>query len=256
MAGKPNNAPFAVVATIALVVCATVSASFGQAPFAPSASQAPPQSPLPQSTSPQPTSSPSGVAPAVFNDVQARPISAAETATSPPVVPPTARRETIPLSRPDARPIERLSPDGTGADSAARPKSGSSTGFVGVLGALGVVLGLFFLFAAFLRRGTNKTVRLLPGEAVEILGRIPFPGRQHGHLIRVGNKITLVSFSNLGAEPLVEITDPLEVDRLAGLCRRQDPQSSTNSFRSIVEQFFHDKSSASSAARNAEADDV
>lgn len=235
MAGKPNHAPLAVITMIAVVAVALGPTAFGQAPFAPPSANPP-----------------SEVAPAVFNDVQSRPLGSAETAVAPPPV----RRETIPLARPDSRPIEKLSSGTTVGDSATRPSGGSSTGMVGVLGALGVVLGLFFLFAAMLRRGTNKTVRLLPNEAVEILGRIPFPGRQHGHLIRVGNKITLVSFSNLGAEPLVEINDPLEVDRLAGLCRQHDPQSTTNSFRSIVEQFFHEKRPAEAAAPAAEVDDV
>jgi hypothetical protein len=56
-------------------------------------------------------------------------------------------------------------------------------------------------------------------------------------LLRIGNKMLLVAISAGGAETLTEITDPLEVDRLAGLCQQQSPHSSTNAFKQIFQQF-------------------
>jgi hypothetical protein len=94
-----------------------------------------------------------------------------------------------------------------------------------------------------------QTARLLPKEAVETLGRMPLPGRRQGQLLRVGNKVILVSFSAGGADVLVEIDDPAEIDRLAGLCAATDPNGATQSFLGIVENFFREKPRGPSSAR-------
>ena len=57
------------------------------------------------------------------------------------------------------------------------------------------------------------------------------------HLLRCGNKLLLVSVTPVGAETLTEVTDPIEVDRLAGLCRQAHPQSATATFRQVLNQF-------------------
>ena len=103
--------------------------------------------------------------------------------------------------------------------------------------SLAVVLGLFFVVACALRRATPRGSALLPGEVVEVLGRAPMAGRQFAHLIRCGNKLLLVHLAPGCAETLTEITDPVEVDRLAGLCKQAQPQSSTASFRQVFQQF-------------------
>ena len=74
-------------------------------------------------------------------------------------------------------------------------------------------------------------------DAVEVFGRAPLAKGQFMHLLRVGNKLLLVSVSNAGVEPLTEITDPIEVDRLAGLCKQSHPHSSTTAFRQVFQQF-------------------
>jgi hypothetical protein len=56
-------------------------------------------------------------------------------------------------------------------------------------------------------------------------------------LIRCGHKLLLVCISAAGAETLTEITDPQEVDRLAGLCRQAHPHSATASFQQVFQQF-------------------
>lgn len=164
-------------------------------------------------------------------------------------------QQTVALSPPDARPTTKLALPAAPAGKSTTRDAGGGPGLASVLGALAVVVGLFLAVAALLRRGLPKQARLLPAEAVEMLGRLPLPGRQQGHLVRVGNKIALISFSNGGAEPLVEITDPVEVDRLAGLCRQHDPHSTTTSFRGIVEQFFREKPTTPSGAAAAAEDD-
>jgi flagellar protein FliO/FliZ len=107
---------------------------------------------------------------------------------------------------------------------------------VTLAGSLGVVLGIFLLMAWLMRRVVPQGLTRIPNEAFEVLGRAPLAGRQNVHLLRCGNKLLLVSITPAGAETLTEITDPGEVDRLAGICRQAGPQSSTAAFRRIFEQ--------------------
>ena len=119
-------------------------------------------------------------------------------------------------------------------DSSKKP--GELPSIAAVFGSLGVVLGIFLLIAWMIRRAAPKGLTRLPNEAFEVLGRAPLAGRQNVHLLRCGNKLLLVSITPAGTETLTEITDPQEVDRLAGLCLQAGPQSSTAAFRRIFEQ--------------------
>jgi flagellar biogenesis protein FliO len=152
----------------------------------------------------------------------------------------------VPLGRPDDRYGAKLPLPG--ADKAPSGGARGGGGWPAVLASLGFVLGLFLVCVRLLRKGLPQTARLLPKEAVETLGRFPLPGRRQGQLLRVGNKVVLVSFSSGGADVLVEIDDPREVDRLAGLCAATDPQGATQSFRGIVEHFFREKPARDGAA--------
>lgn len=118
-----------------------------------------------------------------------------------------------------------------------RPAAGIATG----MASLAIVLGLFLVAAWAVRRGMPAASATLPSEVVEVLGRAPLAGRQFAHLIRCGNKLLLVHLAPGCAETLTEITDPVEVDRLAGLCRQAHPQSSTASFRQVFQQFSREK---------------
>ena len=119
-------------------------------------------------------------------------------------------------------------------DSSKKPNGPPS--MLTLAGSLGVVLGIFLLIAWLMRRAAPQGLTRLPNEAFEVLGRAPLAGRQNVHLMRCGNKLLLVSITPAGTETLTEITDPQEVDRLAGLCRQAGPQSSTAAFRRIFEQ--------------------
>jgi len=105
-----------------------------------------------------------------------------------------------------------------------------------VITSLAVVLGLFVLSALILRKANVRHSATLPGEVVQTLGRAPLSGRQEMHLVRVGNKLLLLSVTATGAETLTEITEPGEIDRLAGICRQSHPDSITASFREILWQ--------------------
>ena len=102
--------------------------------------------------------------------------------------------------------------------------------------ALAVVVGLFLLSAWVVRRGAKKSSTVLPEDVVSVLGRVPLASRQFAQLVRVGNKLVLLSVTQAGAEPLTEITDPIEIDRLLGLCHQQSAHSSTAEFDQVFRQ--------------------
>ena len=118
----------------------------------------------------------------------------------------------------------------------ARPAGGLPAA-VTVAGSLAVVLGLFLLVAWAMRRAAPRGSSLLPSEVFEVLGRAHLAGRQQAHLLRCGRKLLLVSVTPVGVETLTEVTEPLEVDRLAGLCRQAQPHGATAAFRQIFQQW-------------------
>lgn len=142
----------------------------------------------------------------------------------------------VPLSPPESRTPLPLAPPGrSGHDQ--RDRASGLPSMVTVVGSLAVVLGIFFVVAWGMRRAAPPGATLLPGEVFEILGRASSGNRQQVQLYRCGNKLLLVSVTAAGAETLTEITDPVEVDRLAGLCQQAQPNSATEAFRQVFTQF-------------------
>ena len=105
-----------------------------------------------------------------------------------------------------------------------------------IFSALAIVIGAFLIFAWLLRRGGRRTAAALPADVVSVLGRVPLAARQCAQLLRVGNKLVLVSITPTGAETLTEVTDPAEVDRLVGLCQQYSPHSTTKAFEQVFRQ--------------------
>jgi flagellar protein FliO/FliZ len=102
--------------------------------------------------------------------------------------------------------------------------------------ALAVVVGLFLGCAWLVRRGMKKTSTNLPEGVVSVLGRVPLGARQFAELVRVGNKLVLLSVSSAGVETLTEITDPAEIDRLVGMCQQTKTRSSSAEFDDVFRQ--------------------
>ena len=136
--------------------------------------------------------------------------------------------------------------------SANRPRDGLPRGashLSTMLVSLAVVLGLFFLVAWTLRRSLPRTAQRLPREVVEVLGQAALAHRQQAQLVRLGNKLLLVSVSSSGAETLAEVTDPVEVARLAALCRGPSGAAAAANFRDVFQQ-LRGRSSAPSSAKD------
>jgi len=145
-----------------------------------------------------------------------------------------AREPVAPSLNANSLPLKpRSSPGGAELRVPSRPASSLGP----LAGSLAIVLSLFFVAAWLLRRAMPKGSRLLPDDVVEVLGRAPLAGRQQMHLVRCGNKLLLLSVSSGAVETLTEITDPEEVDRIAGLCRTAHPQSATATFKHVLQQF-------------------
>ncbi len=127
----------------------------------------------------------------------------------------------------------------------ASSASSSGRALLTVVTSLVIVLVVFFAFVWVTRSAAPKGMAPLSKEVVESLGRAPLLGRQQMQLIRVGNKLILLSVTPTGADTLTEITDPAEVDRLAGLCRQGQSGSISDSFRQVLAQASAEPATAS-----------
>ncbi len=113
---------------------------------------------------------------------------------------------------------------------------GGTGSLFGVISSLVIVVGLFFMMAWLFRKTMPRAAQALPSEVLETLGRSPLTQRDHMHLIRVGNKLVLVSVSQAGVQPLTEITDPDEVERLSAIASTTQAGSVTETFRDMLTQ--------------------
>ena len=60
--------------------------------------------------------------------------------------------------------------------------------------------------------------------------------RQQLYLLRFGPKLVLVTHQAGQTETLCEIDDPMEVDRIAGICEQSKSGSASQSFRQVLNQ--------------------
>lgn len=106
---------------------------------------------------------------------------------------------------------------------------------VSVFSSLLIVIGLFLGVAWCYRKTLSSTIGgSLPKQVVSILGRTSISARQQVVLLRFGSKLVLVSVIQGEARTLSEISDPLEVDQLSGICESSQPGSISNSFKSVL----------------------
>ncbi len=112
-----------------------------------------------------------------------------------------------------------------------------------MLSSLAIVLGLFFLVVWLWRRAMPKSSGSLPTEVLEVLGRSPLANRHHLQLIRLGQRLLLVSVTSDNAQTLTEVTDVDEVNQLVGQCREHQPGSISSTFRQVLHQLGTQSSS-------------
>lgn len=153
-----------------------------------------------------------------------------------------AEKSTQPPAKHVARPLRRDpgSAKTTGPDTRA-PLTSAMPDLATVAASLSLVLALFFVVAWMMKKSLPKSASALPRDVVQVLGRTQLAGKQFAHLVRCGNKLLLVNVTAGGAETLTEITDPLEVDRLVGICAQQGSNSSTAAFREVFEELSRER---------------
>ncbi len=123
------------------------------------------------------------------------------------------------------------------------------TGWSATIWPLLFVVGLIVFGARWLKSRAPETARGLPSEAFEILGRKVIDTRTSVMLARSGTRVLLLSLSPHGLQTLAEITDPVEIDCLAGLCRAtQRDHSLVETFRSLLHKSSGSKPASHSPA--------
>lgn len=136
-------------------------------------------------------------------------------------------RERTPLAQRSNSPANETRTTGSGGTLQMLMSVGSS---------LLIVVGLFLGVAWCYRKTLNPSSLAIPQQVVKVLGRTPLAARQQLLVVRFGSKLVLVSLVQGEARTLSEITDPLEVDQLAGMCESSQPGSISASFKSILSQ--------------------
>lgn len=133
------------------------------------------------------------------------------------------------------RPGKKITaPRGTGSGNSS--SSGWWTTAAGLMVVLAILLGGLRLF----KKHLPGAARFLPPQAVQVLGKRPLDFKQSIYLLRCGSKILIVGSSPQGMTTLGEITEPVEVDYLAGLCLAQDQQSAMETFSQVFRQYRPD----------------
>lgn len=113
-----------------------------------------------------------------------------------------------------------------------RPKFSQAVApLITAFGSLVIVISAFFLLVLFFKKVSPKGNRVLPKEAFEDLGRTFLTQKNVLHLLRLGNRLILVSVTPDGVSPVAEIDDPDEVVTVLGMCRRLETESASQLFR-------------------------
>ncbi|MFQ5733026.1 MAG: flagellar biosynthetic protein FliO [Planctomycetaceae bacterium] len=117
------------------------------------------------------------------------------------------------------RQITRPSRPLRSAKSGVKPNStgGSYWQTLAVLAGIVVVI---VVGAKFLKKHGPLLPGSIPNDALEVLGRRAIDRGQLIYLVRLGSRILIVGSSSSGLQTLGEVTDPVEIDYLAGTCRQ------------------------------------
>jgi flagellar biogenesis protein FliO len=91
---------------------------------------------------------------------------------------------------------------------------------ISVVASLLIVISVFLILMVLFRKISPNAVQSLPKEVFENLGKTFLSQKLQVHLLRLGNRLILVSATNDTLTPITEITDPDEVVTVLGMCRQ------------------------------------
>lgn len=158
-------------------------------------------------------------------------------------------RETDVPHSPSATPLPRRSDAAT--RDANRTLGNAATSWSATVWSLLLVVGLIIAGARWLKSRSPAAARGLPAEVFEVLGRKAIDPRTSVLLVRCGSRLLLLSQSPHGLQTLAEITDSVEIDCLAGLCRStQRDQTLVETFRAMLHKPANTKSAASTSTNS------
>jgi len=150
-----------------------------------------------------------------------------------------------------ALPLSRPGKENNG-ESKADSRVGSTGSQLGMtVVALTAVLLLIVVLAKILKKHTPLAGKSLPEEALDLLGRKMIDQRNAVQFLRIGDRILVVGVSLEGMRTLAEITDPVEVDRIAGACRTPAGESAMGrSFRFLLSRQNEERSTEAPAPKS------
>ncbi|MDR2761907.1 MAG: hypothetical protein LBB88_04850 [Planctomycetaceae bacterium] len=90
---------------------------------------------------------------------------------------------------------------------------------VSVVSSLFIVISIFLILTLLFRKISPNATQTLPKEVFENLGKTFLSQKLQVYLLRLGNRLILVSATGDALTPITEITDPDEVVTVLGMCR-------------------------------------
>lgn len=160
------------------------------------------------------------------NETSAIPLSHTPQATFAANLSPSVPNQTSSLdSRAESRGLALKKPSRAAGEleGASSDSRGRSSSLFGTLFSLGIVVGLFLTCAAVAQRYMlGKKEPPLPSEVIQVLGSISLPTqpKQQAVLLKLGQRVLLLSNQSGQTRTLAEITDPTEVAQLIEQCNR------------------------------------
>lgn len=115
---------------------------------------------------------------------------------------------------------------------------------------LAIVIGLFLFSVWLFRKKLPRMVGALPSDVFQVLGKSSLDKKHKLHLVRCGGKLALLSISATGMDTVLEIDDPDEVTRIAGMCQEMQPGSATSSFQAILGELGNEPPERRGKSRN------
>jgi flagellar biogenesis protein FliO len=127
-----------------------------------------------------------------------------------------------PLNGPTQRVLPKRGAATSETSASSKSTKPTSATLWGTVVAIVLLAGGLMVTLKWLRRHGPAVLRALPDEALEPLGQRVLSRGVAVHLVRCGGRMLLLGVGPDGVRTLAEIHDPVEVDLLAGACRRRD----------------------------------
>ena len=153
---------------------------------------------------------------------------------------PTASAATTRLSRTQTpQPLKLKNPDRQDDISSSEPSTKRGSGSITTtIVALVFVILLIFVTAKVLKKHVPVRMAGIPSEALEVLGKQHLDRRQAIYLVRCGSRILILGSSSDRLNILAEVSDPIEIDYLSGLCRHDDKDVGViRTFRELLNNY-------------------